>query len=153
MPAYLARVRSGCFICGLLNGNPDYFHHVVYRDEVAVVFLNKYPAVRGHLLVAPIEHREHVADDVTAVDYLDMQAVLYQSAKAQTNVVPSERLYVLSLGSQQGNRHVHWHLVPTPPGLPYEDQQLALLDAARGYVEVPEAEQAGLADAIRQAMV
>jgi len=52
MPAYLTRVRSGCFVCGLLNGNPDYFHHIAYKVEVAVVFLNKYPAVRGHLLVA-----------------------------------------------------------------------------------------------------
>jgi hypothetical protein len=42
--------------------------------------------------------------------------------------VPTERLYVLSLGSQQGNRHVHWHIAPLPPGLPFDQQQFAALD-------------------------
>jgi hypothetical protein len=26
------------------------------------------------------------------------------------------------------NRHVHWHLAPLPPGVPFEQQQLAALD-------------------------
>jgi hypothetical protein len=37
-------------------------------------------------------------------------------------------LYILSLGSQQGNRHVHWHLAPLPPGVAFENQQFAALD-------------------------
>ncbi|WP_329793660.1 hypothetical protein V1227_17560 [Lentzea sp. DG1S-22] len=32
-----------------------------------------------------------------------------------TALLPVERLYVLSLGSRQANRHVHRHLVPLPP--------------------------------------
>ena len=59
--------------------------------------------------------------------------------------MPTERLYVLSLGSQQGNRHVHWHVVPLPPGVPYEEQQLAVLDTARGYLDVPDDVSARLA--------
>ena len=43
--------------------------------------------------------------------------------------MPTERLYVLSPGSQQGNRHVHWHLAPLPPGVPFEQQQLTALDS------------------------
>jgi diadenosine tetraphosphate (Ap4A) HIT family hydrolase len=153
MATYLARVRRACFVCELLDENPDYFHHVVYRDDIAVAFLNKYPAVRGHLLVAPIDHREHVANDFSTPEYLNLQSVIHRSARALTAVVSTERLYVLSLGSQQGNGHVHWHIVPAPPGLPYDDQQLALLDVARGYVDLPDVEQAELAAAIRRAMV
>jgi len=152
VPDYKARVRSGCFICKMLTGEPDYRHHVAYRDDVAVVFLSKYPQVRGHLLVAPIEHREHVVDDFSAQEYLALQAVVYRAAKALTAVVPSERLYVMSLGSQQGNRHLHWHLVPCPPGLPYEEQQMALFDVARGYVDVPDAGQEELALSVRRGM-
>ena len=44
----------------------------------------------------------------------------------------NERLYVLCLGSLQGNRHVHWHLVPLPPGVPYEQQQVTALAPERG---------------------
>jgi len=64
--------------------------------------------------------------------------------------VPTERLYVLSLGSRQGNPHVHWHLVPLPPGVPYADQQLGLFDLERlGVPDVPPDEQAAIAAAVR----
>lgn len=152
VPAYRARVVSGCFICKWLAGDPEYFHHLVYRDDVAAVFLSKYPQVRGHVLVAPITHREHVADDFPLHDYLDLQAVIHRAAMATSAVVPTERLYVMSLGSQQGNRHVHWHIVPCPIGLPYDQQQLALFETARGYVDLPESEQANLALEIGRAM-
>jgi hypothetical protein len=29
-------------------------------------------------------------------------------------VVPTERMYCLSLGSQECNAHVHWHIAPLP---------------------------------------
>jgi len=53
------------------------------------------------------------------------------------NVMNPERLYVLSLGSQEANAHVHWHIVPCPPETPFEEQQLALLNAEeRGIVQL-----------------
>jgi hypothetical protein len=64
--------------------------------------------------------------------------------------VPTERLYVLSLGSQQGNRHVHWHLAPAPPGLQFEQQQLAALDTDV-VLDLSETEQADLASRLREA--
>ena len=36
-----------------------------------------------------------------------------------SEAAPTERLYLLSLGSHQGNAHVHWHIAPLPPGVPY----------------------------------
>lgn len=43
----------------------------MWRDDVGVVFLAKHPVVWGHLLVAPIEHREHVVGDSDHSEYLD----------------------------------------------------------------------------------
>ncbi len=63
--------------------------------------------------------------------------------------VPTERLYVLSLGSQQGNRHVHWHIAPLPPGVPYLEQQYAALDLERGVLEIPDDEMEELAARLR----
>jgi hypothetical protein len=54
-------------------------------------------------------------------------------------LLPTERLYVLSLGSQQANRHVHWHLAPLPPGVPYEQQQTALFAPELGTLDIPDA--------------
>ena len=64
----------------------------------------------------------------------------------------TERLYQFSLGSQQGNTHVHLHLVPCPPGTPYEEQQVALMAESRGWLDFPEGDLATLAAAIRDAM-
>ena len=151
--AYDRRVRRGpCFICELLAGNPDYRHHVVHQDDTAVVFLNKYPVLYGYLLVAPIAHREQVTGDFSLNEYLTMQRVVYRAGEALRRVVPTERLYLLSLGSQQGNRHVHWHLAPLPPGVPYEQQQGAALSTSRGTLTLLDEELVALAARIREAM-
>jgi diadenosine tetraphosphate (Ap4A) HIT family hydrolase len=142
---YLRLVRRACFVCELVAGNPDYAHHVVHRDEAAVVFLNRYPLWVGHLLVAPTAHREQVVSDATCAEYLAVQKVVYAAGRALGECVPTERLYVLSLGSQQGNRHVHWHLVPLPPGVAYDQQQVAALSTDQGWLDIPPAEQADLA--------
>lgn len=117
-----------CFICEFVAGNPEHFHHMVYDDEETVAFLNKYPTLYGYVIVAPKEHREHVTGDFTESEYIRLQRVIYRVGEAICRIVPTERLYVLSLGSQQGNRHVHWHLAPLPPGFPHEEQQYRALD-------------------------
>jgi diadenosine tetraphosphate (Ap4A) HIT family hydrolase len=151
--AYIHRSQSGpCFVCELLAGNPDYRHHIVYEDDAAIAFLNKYPTLYGYTLVAPRQHREHVTGDFTLGEYLQLQGVVYRVAEALRQVVPTERVYVLSLGSQQGNRHVHWHVAPLPPGVPYEEQQLAALHFDRGVLDLPDAEMAALAARLRQAI-
>jgi diadenosine tetraphosphate (Ap4A) HIT family hydrolase len=143
-------LRGRCFICEMLAGNPEYQHHVVYEDERTVAFLNRYPSLYGYVLVAPKDHREQVTGDFSLDEYLHLQAVVHRVGEAICQVVPTERLYVLSLGSQQANRHVHWHLAPTPPGLPFEQQQLAALDS-NIVLDLTQAEQADLASRLRDA--
>jgi len=112
----------------MLAGDPDYAHHIIYEDETAVAFLNKYPILYGYTLVAPRHHREPVTGDFTREEDLVLQGLAYRLGEALQQVVPTERLYILSLGSQQANSHVHWHIVPLPPGIPLEQQQLESLD-------------------------
>jgi len=147
--AYEKRSKEGpCFICELIAGtNP---HHMIYEDQTAVVFLSKYPSLYGYTLVAPREHREQATGDFTLEEYLALQRVIYHVAEALRQVVPTERLYILTLGSQQGNRHVHWHLAPLPPGVPYNQQQTAALDTSKGILAIPDEEMASLAQAIRR---
>jgi diadenosine tetraphosphate (Ap4A) HIT family hydrolase len=121
-------LRGRCFICELCAGNPEFSHHLVYEDDRTIAFLNKYPPLYGYVLVAPREHRVQVTGDFDREEYLALQDVIRRVGEAIRLVVPTERLYVLSLGSRDGNSHVHWHLAPLPPGLPFEQQQLAALD-------------------------
>jgi ATP adenylyltransferase len=151
--AYVKRVTDGpCFICEMLDGNADYRHHIIYKDETAVVFLNKFPILYGYTLIAPRQHREQVTTDFTRDEYLALQALIYRVSEALRQVVPTERMYILSLGSQQANSHVHWHLAPLPPGVPLEQQQFEALRLEKGILTLSEKEMANLADRIRQKM-
>lgn len=140
-----------CFICELVAGNPEFAHHVVYEDDEAIAFLNKYPALHGYVIVAPKAHREQVTGDFTPQQYLALQAVIHRMGEAVRRAVPTERLYVLSLGSQSANRHVHWHLAPLPPGVPFAQQQLAALDP-KHCAELTAADAASLTARIRAAL-
>lgn len=150
MDAYVERISNGpCFICEMLGGNPQYPNHIIYEDDQAVVFLNKYPTLYGHTLVAPRKHREQVTGDFTLSEYLELQILVYHVAEAVRRVVPSERVYLLSLGSQQGNSHVHWHIAPLPSGVPFHEQQLEALLVKDQILDIADEKMAELADKIR----
>jgi diadenosine tetraphosphate (Ap4A) HIT family hydrolase len=148
---YLQEVAKGCFICRLVEDDPMLApHHIVWRSDDAIVFLNRYPTVYGYTLVAPVDHREIVTGDVRLNQYLTVHRVVYAMAEAVRLALKPERVYVLSLGSQQANAHVHWHVVPCPPGRPLEEQQLGLLDAERqGILELSHEEGEALVELLR----
>jgi ATP adenylyltransferase len=149
--AYHERCQTGpCFICEIIAGNPEYPADIIYEDEEVIVFLDKYPRVVGYTLVAPREHREQVTGDFTAGEYVELQRVIHWVAEAVRQEVEAERVYLLSLGSQQGNAHVHWHIVPLPPGVPYREQQLGIY--RKGVLRIPEEEREDLAKRIRRRM-
>jgi diadenosine tetraphosphate (Ap4A) HIT family hydrolase len=114
---YARRSREGsCFVCAILAGHPDYPHHDVYEDAGTIAFLTRYPTLLGYCLVAPKRHVESWVHDLSEEEYVALQCVVHRVAKAVAEVVPVERMYCLSLGSQQGNAHLHWHIAPLPPG-------------------------------------
>jgi diadenosine tetraphosphate (Ap4A) HIT family hydrolase len=146
----VARSRRSCFICDVVRGTHELAHHLVYEDDLAIAFLNRYPSLYGYVLVAPKAHREQVTGDFDEDEFVALQRVVYRVGEAVRRAVPTERLYVLSLGSQQGNRHVHWHVAPLPPSIPYEAQQLEALSWRKGILELSEEEWEGLANRIRE---
>ena len=143
--AYIERIQNGpCFICEMIKGNLE-GNHIIYQDELLIAFLSKYPVQAGYTLVAPIQHLEQVTGDFSMEDYLALQQAVYLVAEAVRLAFNPERVYILSLGSQQGNRHVHWHLVPLPPGVPFKEQQLAALSAEKGYLDISDNEMNSIA--------
>jgi diadenosine tetraphosphate (Ap4A) HIT family hydrolase len=154
VPSYEARVTSGpCFICGIVDGTLERRHHIVYRDGEFIAFLSGFPTLVGHVLVSTLEHKVAVVSDFTVDEYLRLQRLIHRIGRAITAVLPTERLYVMSLGSNQGNAHVHWHLAPLPPGVAYSEQQFNALRAdVKGYLSIPDADQAQLAARISAAI-
>ena len=106
----------------------------------------------GYSLVAPRRHLESWVRDLTDAEFLAFQTVVRTVAAALEAVLPTERMYSLSLGSREGNAHLHWHLAPLPPGVPYEQQQYHALMTEHGVLNVTDRQQAELAARIRRAL-
>lgn len=152
LDSYIETIQSSpCFICemiaGRLNGN-----HIIKQDDEVIIFLNKYPVLYGYALVAPVEHKEQVTGDFTPDEYLALQRSVHQVAEAVRKSVNAERIYILSLGSQQGNRHVHWHIAPLPFGVPFREQQIEALNVENGILDISDDEMEKLAKQIRENM-
>jgi diadenosine tetraphosphate (Ap4A) HIT family hydrolase len=145
------RSQRSCFLCEIAAGRHDpRFNQPVYEDDHHFAFLNKYPTVFGYTLVAPKEHLVDVTGSFTPDAYIAMQRFLYRVCEAVRLETGAERMYLLSLGSHQGNAHVHWHVAPLPPGTPYEMQQFEALRAENGVLQVPDEDQVAFAGRVRQ---
>ena len=151
LAALVHRTRHGpCFICGLVAGDSAFAHHVVAEDDDTIAFLSKYPTLPGYCLVAPKAHVEDLSEGISAPAYLHLQTVVHHLSRALKRAFDAERIYVLSLGSQQGNSHLHWHVVPLPKGVPYEQQQYHALMAEHGVLHFSDIEMAGMATRIQE---
>lgn len=131
--AYAERLRRDndaghCFICRIVEGRQPTSDIVVYRDHACVAFFPVPYRLLGYLLVAPLHHRRDVITEFTEEEYLALQRRIHRLGRAITGLVPTERLYVFSFGSHEGIDHVHWHLAPLPPGVPFDQQQFAAVD-------------------------
>lgn len=143
---------QSCFVCRLVGGDESIPRHIFYEDDEAVAFLDGFPRAYGYSLVAPKEHREQVTGDFSAEEYLDLQRLVYRVSEAVREEVGAERMYLYTFGSNQGNSHVHWHIVPLPPGVPYEQQQGVWASWSIGVLEIPHEEMTSLAARIGHRM-
>lgn len=151
LAAYVERSRRGpCFVCGYLAGHPDYKHFPVHADEHVVAFLSRYPTLLGYTIVAPRAHVIDVTGDRAL--FRRVTDVAHDVAEALKATVATERIYLMSLGSHQGNAHVHWHVAPLPPGVPYERQQFHAVMAENGILDVTREEQSVLAGRLRSTL-
>ncbi|TCU36676.1 histidine triad (HIT) family protein [Rhizobium azibense] len=154
LDAYLRDIETRpCFICGLVGGDPAFFHHRIFEDEETIIFLSKYPTLPGYCIVSPRKHREDLAGDLSTEEYLRLQRHVHHLSRALKNTFEAERIYVLSLGSRQANSHLHFHVVPLPSGLPLEEQQYHALMVEHGVLKIPADEMARLAEQIAKAFL
>ena len=101
-----------CIFCDILSGKRD--GHVIYEDDLHVVFLDKYPIDTGHSLVIPREHHEKITDmDSNAVG--EMFSIV---PKIANGILEATGADAFSLGQNNGRAakqiipHVHVHIIP-----------------------------------------
>jgi ATP adenylyltransferase len=101
-----------CIFCEALNNQDEL---TLFKGEITMVTMNKFPYINGHLLVAP---RRHIA----ALDQLDksemggLLATVEQSVGVLKTVMKPDGFNVgLNLGRVAGagvEEHLHFHIVP-----------------------------------------
>jgi diadenosine tetraphosphate (Ap4A) HIT family hydrolase len=149
MDAVHRRFRTQlCFVYAIVRGDTPFPENIVYENDRALVFLDGYPRAYGYTLVATKEHREQATADFAMEEYLDLQRLVFRVTEAVREEVGAERMYLYTFGSNQGNSHVHWHVVPLPAGVPYEEQQGAWASWDKGVLRIPREEMASLAERI-----
>jgi len=104
---------SDCIFCGIVAGNRP--ASVVYRDALALVFLDIRPVTPGHLLVVPLVH-------ATGLGELDPEIAAHLMAVAQRLAAALRRSGLrcegvnlfLADGEAAGQEvfHVHLHVFP-----------------------------------------
>ena len=108
----LGEKEEGCIFCKALSEQDDL---TLYKGDVTLVVMNKYPYINGHLLVAPTRHLSRL-DQLTKDDMADLLKTVEQSVRIVKKVMNPDGFNVgLNLGKVAGagvEEHLHFHIVP-----------------------------------------
>ena len=120
----------------------------MYEDDEAIAFLQRFQTVLGYVLVAPKEHREDVVVDFSEEEYLADRPLSGVSGwRSAKRCRPSGSTSSASAASR-AMRTCIGTVVPLPPGVPFQQQQLAAIDTDLGF-DLSEDELEQLAARIR----
>lgn len=101
---------SGCVFCGIVEGRLP--ADEVWRDEVAVAFLDRSPVFKGHVLVVPAVHVVTLADlevDLVGPFFERVQRI----AAAVPVALDADGTFVANNNVvSQSVAHLHVHVVP-----------------------------------------
>ena len=104
--------KEGCIFCNALSKDDDL---TLYKGDVTVVVMNKFPYVNGHLLVAPIRHFSTL-DQLSKDEMGNLLRTVEQSVSILKKVMHPDGFNIgLNLGKVAGagvEEHLHFHIVP-----------------------------------------
>lgn len=105
-----------CIFCEIIaNRSPA---AVVYRDEHCVAILDAFPLTRGHLLLIPHQHQQHIEElPPETVAYLFQLGAKFSAVLRRNGESPATAV-VLNNGkaANQHVPHVHLHVIPRRDG-------------------------------------
>jgi ATP adenylyltransferase len=93
----------------------DENHLLLYRDDVVLVLLNRYPYANGHLLVAPVRHIRSIVELKAEENLALMEMLQHCSTILGTHFSPDGLNVGCNIGKSAGAGiadHLHFHVVP-----------------------------------------
>ena len=106
---------KGCVFCAASEKRPSKSSLLLYKDDLVMAMLNKYPYNNGHLLLLP---RKHIGN------LLDLDSETYEAlsrlVRESLNIVNEAYGKIdCNIGINHGRvagagipDHLHWHLIP-----------------------------------------
>jgi histidine triad (HIT) family protein len=139
-----ARAVATCPFCAIVTG--DEAADEVYRDDLAVAFLDRRPLFPGHVLVVPARHVETLPD-LDAAEIAPLFAVVQRLSTVVPQALGSQGTFVaMNNVVSQSVPHLHVHVVPRTKG-----------DGLRGFfwprTRYAPGEAAAVADRLREGLV
>ncbi len=112
MEYILSDKEEGCIFCKALAEQDDL---TLFKGNVTMVIMNKFPYINGHLLVAPTRHISSL-DQLAKGEMGDLLKTVEQSTGALKKVMNPDGFNIgLNLGKVAGagvEEHLHFHIVP-----------------------------------------
>ena len=109
------RKPSGCVFCVSPDGKDDAERLIVYRGSRNFIILNLFPYTSGHVMIAPYDHHDTIADakpdQLTEMMQLSQRVI----AALQKLYRPEGFNLGMNLGTAAGagiRDHFHLHVVP-----------------------------------------
>ncbi|MBU4009400.1 MAG: HIT domain-containing protein, partial [Proteobacteria bacterium] len=103
---------EGCVFCNALSKNDDL---TLFKGNLTMVVMNKFPYINGHLLVAPVRHISAL-DELEKKEKADLLELVDKSIGILKLVMKPDGFNVgLNLGKVAGagiEEHLHFHIVP-----------------------------------------
>ena len=104
-----------CIFCLAAASSDSRETLTLFRDELVLVMLNRYPYTNGHVMVAPLSHTAMLTDTDDDVLF----AVIRMTAEAQRILAETYRTDGFNIGMNVGQaggagfaEHYHMHVVP-----------------------------------------
>jgi len=105
---------TDCVFCRIVAGEVP--AHFVLQDDETVAFLDARPVFKGHLLVAPRQHHETLADLPPAAVGPLFQRVRLLSAAVPAALGAQGTFVAVNNVVSQSVPHLHAHVVPRTKG-------------------------------------
>ncbi len=118
MPYIRSLGKEGkCFLCEAAGAEGDERRQrlVLWRSDLSVVLMNRYPYANGHLLIAPRAHKCDI-EELSQAEQLDLSVQTVAAVSLLKRAVSAQGFNIgINLGMVAGAGlpgHVHQHLVP-----------------------------------------
>jgi diadenosine tetraphosphate (Ap4A) HIT family hydrolase len=110
---------DGCVFCHISKTkDKDCEHHILYRDEICFIVMNKYPYTPGHFMIIPHIHTDKL-EDLPLDHWLHITKLTQKGVKLLKEGL---KAYGVNIGMNLGEcggagiaEHIHLHLVPRFP--------------------------------------